>query len=94
MVAAVGPNVKRIRVIDDILIEKQKGDIDMGLQRSQLWGLGSPACVWGEAGGFAMRGFGGMLRSSNIHVVQRKIGLFGPRFTCSGCGSTGINTRD
>ena len=22
------------------------------------------------------------------------IGLFGPRFTCSGCSSTGINTRD
>ena len=30
MVAPVGPNVKRIRMIDDILIDKRKGGIDFG----------------------------------------------------------------
>jgi hypothetical protein len=29
-----------------------------------------------------MRGFGGRLHSSNIHVMNGSIDIFGPRFTC------------
>lgn len=80
MVVAVGPNVTRIQVIDDILIDKRKGCVDFehGPPTESVVGtrLTCGVCV------FAMRGSGGMLHLSGIHVVQRDIGLFGPRFTC------------
>ena len=89
MVAAVGPNVKRIRVIDDILIDKRKGGTDFGHGPPTEPVVGARlTCVCGGGGGVVSQCVASavLLRSSKIHVVQRKIGFFGPRFTCSGCG--------
>ena len=52
MVAAVGPNVKRIRVIDDILIDKRKGGIDFGHGPPTEPVVGARlTCVCGGGGG-------------------------------------------